>query len=163
MSASTHDEALPRLTWRDVLAYLLAYALWIIVSLATGVIALLMRSAITPPIALILLRNPYYFTHSTELRGVVTSLDRAALIALAIIWIVYIIWLEEWLRSSIQQTRQRRWRAVLSAGDQPLIETGLQRWNLDLLVRRAGVALIFPAALIGLYLILQGVIRLLAR
>jgi hypothetical protein len=163
MSASVNNEVQSRLTWRDTLAYLLAYALWIIYSGAAGVIMLLLRSAITPPLTILLLRNPYFLTHTVELRGMVSALDRTALIIFAIVWVVYMIWLEEWFRGSVKQVRDRRLRAALSGAGQPLIETGLQRWSLDLLLRRAALAAIFPAALTLLYFMLQGVLLLLVR
>lgn len=163
MSASINNEMLSRLTWRDTLAYLLAYALWIIYSAVSGVVMLLLRSALTPPLAILLLRNPYFLTHTVELRGMVSALDRTALIIFAIIWVVYMIWLEEWFRGSVKQVRERRLRAALSGEGQPLIETGLQRWSLDLLLRRAAIAALFPAALMVLYFLLQGVFWLLVR
>ncbi len=163
MSASISNEVLSRLTWRDTLAYLLAYALWIIYSGVTGVVMLLLRSALTPPLAILLLRNPYFLTHTVELRGMVSALDRTALIIFAIVWVVYMIWLEEWFRGSVKQVRERRLRAALSGAGQPLIETGLRRWSLDLLLRRAAIAAIVPAALMVLYFLLQGVFWLLVR
>lgn len=163
MSVSESNEVLPRLTWRDALAYLLAYALWAAISAGAGVLMLLLRSAITPPLAILLMRNPYYLQHSVELRGMVNSLDRTALIVLAIIWVVYILWLEEWCRGAIKLARERRLRAALSDVGRPATETALQRWSLDLLPRRVGMALLLPAALIVLYLVLQGVFWLLTR
>ena len=163
MSASISNEAHARLTWRDTLAYLLAYSLWIIYSGAAWVLMLLLRSAITPPLTILLLRNPYFFNHTVELRGIVNSLDRAALIIFAVIWVVYMIWLEEWFRGSVKLARERRLRAAFSGAGQPLIETGLQRWSLDLLPRRAAIAAIIPAALTIFYFILRGVFELLIR
>lgn len=163
MSASISNEIQSRLTWRDTLAYLLAYALWIIGSGTAGALMLLLRSPLTLLIAALLARNPYFETHTVELRGMVSALDRLALIVFAIIWVVYMIWLEEWFRGSVKQARERRLRAVFSGADQPLIETGLQRWSLDPLLRRAVRAAIFPGALALLYFIPLGVIELLAR
>jgi hypothetical protein len=152
-----------RLTWRDTLAYLLAYALWIIWSGAAGVLMLVLRGALTPPLTILLLRNPYYLAHTVELRGTVNSLDRAALIVFAIIWVIYLIWLEEWLRGGVKLARERRLRATFSESAQPLVETGLQRWSLDPLLRRAALAAIFPGAIAVLYFILRGIFELLVR
>jgi len=163
MSASITDEVSSKLTWRDILAYLLAYVLWIVYSGAAGVFMLLLRGALTPPLTILLARNPYFFTHTVELRGLISSLDRAALIIFAIIWVIYLIWLEEWLRGSVKQARDRRLRAAFSGADQPLIETGLQRWSLDPLLRRAALAAIFPAVIVILYFVSRGVFEALVR
>jgi hypothetical protein len=163
MSASITNEVSARLTWRDTLAYLLAYVLWIIWSGAAGMLMLVLRGALTPPLTILLLRNPYYLAHTVELRGTVNSLDRAALIVFAIIWVVYLIWLEEWLRGGVKLARERRLRATFSEAAQPLIETGLQRWSLDPLLRRAALAAIFPGAITVLYFILRGIFELLVR
>lgn len=163
MSASIRNEMSARLTWRDTLAYLLAYVLWIIWSGAAGVLMLVLRGALTPPLTILLLRNPYYLTRTVELRGMVNSLDRAALIIFAIIWVVYLIWLEEWLRGGVKLARERRLRATFSESAQPLVETGLQRWSLDPLLRRTALAAIFPGAIAVLYFILRGIFELLVR
>lgn len=163
MTASIRNEMSARLTWRDTLAYLLAYALWIIWSGAAGVLMLVLRGALTPPLTILLLRNPYYLAHTVELRGTVNSLDRAALIVFAIIWVIYLIWLEEWLRGGVKLARERRLRATFSESAQPLVETGLQRWSLDPLLRRAALAAIFPGAIAVLYFILRGIFELLVR
>jgi hypothetical protein len=164
MSASVNNnEILSRLTWRDTLAYLLAYALWIIFIIVSGVLLLLLRGAITPPFAILLFRNPYYLSHTVELGGTVNSVDRLALIVLAIVWVVYILWLEEWFRGAVKQARERRIRAVFSDGEPPPVEAGLQRWSLDLFPRRAAIATIFPIMVMGLYALLQGVLWLLTR
>jgi len=163
MSASITDEVSSKLTWRDILAYLLAYVLWIVYSGAAGVFMLLLRSPLKLLFEVMLGRNPYFDTHIVELRGMVNSLDRAALIVFAIIWVIYLIWLEEWLRGSVKQARDRRLRAAFSDADQPLIETGLQRWSLDPLLRRAALAAIFPGVLALLYLIPLGILEALVR
>lgn len=163
MSASIRNEMSARLTWRDTLAYLLAYALWIIWSGAAGVLMLLLRSPLTLLFAALLGRNPYFDTHTVELRGMASSLDRAALIVFAIIWVIYLIWLEEWLRGGVKLARDRRLRAAFSESAQPLVETGLQRWSLDPLLRRAALAAIFPGALALLYFVPLGILELLVR
>lgn len=150
-------------TWRDVLAYLLAYVLWIALSALSAILLLMVKSAGTPLIAILLLRNPYYRLHTVELRGMVNIFDRTALIVLALLWIIYIFWLEERCRGSIRDARTQRMRALLLAGDRPAAETGLQRWNLQLLVPRLRAALLFPAAALAAYLILEGLSRLLVH
>ncbi|MGC8780911.1 MAG: hypothetical protein ACP5UQ_08615 [Anaerolineae bacterium] len=149
--------------WRDAIAYALAYALWIALGALSAVLLVLLKSAIVPLIAISLLRDPYYQMHTVELRGMITTFDRATLIVLAILWVVYVFWLEEWLRGSVREAREQRMRARLLGEGEPAAETGLQRWNLHLLPQRMRTALLFPAAALAIYLVLEGLSRLLVR
>ena len=97
-----------KLTWRDVLAYLLVYSLWIVISAAAAYALMLLRSAFPVPLTVLLARNPYFHTHTVELRGMVNSFDRLLLIVLAVVWIVFILWVEEYFRASIVKSRERR-------------------------------------------------------
>jgi hypothetical protein len=163
VSATVNDEMSVKPTWRDALAYLLAYVIWIALSALSAILLVMVKSASTPLIAILLLRNPYYRLHTVELRGVVNTFDRTALIILAILWVVYIFWLEERCRGSIQDAREQRMRALLLDEGRSAAETGLQRWNLQLLVPRLRTALLFPAVALGVYVVLQGLSGLLAH
>ncbi len=155
------DDTQNRSTWHDILAYLLAYVLWIVLSAAAAIAFLVLRSAVAPLMAVLLARNPYYKTHVVELGGTATSVDRLFLIVFAIIWLVYMLWIEEHFRASIAQARKRRARAALASDSQRVAETGLQRWSLDPLLRRAATVAIFPLVILALFLLLRGLIFLL--
>lgn len=155
------DDTQYRTTWREALAYLLAYALWIVLSAAAGVVLLLLRSAITPLTTVLLARNTYYHTHVTELQGTINSIDRLFLIGFAIIWLVFMLWMEEHFRTSIVKARERRARAALAEDGKPVAETALQRWSLDPLLRRAAVVALFPLAVLVLLLLVRGLVLLL--
>ena len=155
-----------KLTSADILGYLLAYSLWIILSAVAGVALLLIRSVLAPITVLLLAPNPWYQLHTTELGGVANSVDRFGLVVLAIIWVVYMIYIEEYFRSSIAAVRMRRARAALgggTAGRRSATETRLQRLGLDILARRLPKALLFPLAVFALYFLGQGIIWLIAR
>ncbi len=83
------------------------------------------------------------------------------MIVLAIFWVVYIFWLEERLRGSIREAREQRIRVRLLGEGEPAAETGLQRWNLHLVPKRVRAALICPVAALAVYLVLEGLFRLL--
>ena len=97
-----------KLTWRDVLAYLLVYSLWIAISAAALYALMLLRSAFPAPLLVLLARNPYFHTHTVELNGLMNSVDRLLLIVFAIAWIIFILWVEEYFRASIVKSRERR-------------------------------------------------------
>ncbi|MCX7670294.1 MAG: hypothetical protein N2439_09505 [Anaerolineae bacterium] len=92
-----------------------------------------------------------------ELRGMVNTVDRTMLIVLAILWVIYIFWLEEWFRGSIRAAREQRMRARLLNEGQPVLETGWQRWNLHLLLHRVRSAIMVPAVTLVIYLMLLGI------
>lgn len=152
-----------RPSWRDSLAYLLAYTLWAVLSGVLGIVLLILRSAVSPLFAVLLARNPYYFTRTVELRGVVNSLDRLFLIVFAIMWVVYLIWAEEYFRTAVAKARERRLRARISPIGESAPETRLQHWSLDLLPRRVAIATAFPAVAMIINLLLQGLFWLLVR
>jgi hypothetical protein len=155
------DDTVYRTTWREALAYLLAYALWIVLSAATGLALLMLRSAVSPLMTVLLARNTYYQMHVVELGGTVNSIDRLFLIVFAIIWLVFMLWMEEYFRTSIVKARERRARAALAEDGKPVAETALQRWSLDLLLRRAAVVALFPLGVLVLLLLMRGLVLLL--
>jgi hypothetical protein len=152
-----------KLTWRDALAYILVYALWAAISAAAAVALMLLRSAFPPPLTVLLARNPYFHTRTVELNGMITSVDRLVLIVLAVVWIVFILWVEEYFRASIVKSRERRARARIAADGALITETGLQRWSLDLFPRRLAIAAAFPAGALVLYGIIEGITLLMVR
>jgi len=152
-----------KLTWRDAFAYLLVYTLWAAISAAAAVALMLLRSAFPVPLTILLARNPYFHTHTVELRGMINSFDRLLLIVLAIAWIVFILWVEEYFRASIVKSRERRARERIAADGAPITETGLQRWSLELFPRRLAIAAAFPAGTLVLYALIEGITLLMVR
>ena len=152
-----------RSSFRDSLAYVLAYLLWAVLSGILGVVLLMLRGSLSPVFAVILARNPYYLTRTVELRGTVNSLDRLFLIVLAIVWVVYLIWTEEYFRTAVAKVRERRLKARMSPTGETKAETSLQRWSLDLLPRRVAIAAAFPAGTMLVHLLLQGIFWLMVR
>jgi hypothetical protein len=152
-----------KLTWRDAFAYTLVYVLWAALSAVAAYALMLLRSALPVPLTVLLARNPYFHTHTVELKGIVNSVDRLLLIVLAIVWVVYILWVEEYFRASIAKSRERRAKARFTSEGAPITETGLQRWSLDLFPRRLAIAAAFPAAALVFYLVLDGLMLLLTR
>ncbi len=114
-----------KLTWSDVLAYLLVYSLWIIICAAAAYALMLLPSALKVPLTVLLARNPYFLTHTVELKGIVNSVGLLLLIVLAVVWIVFILWVEEYFRASIVKSRERRTRARISADGAPVAKTNL--------------------------------------
>ena len=152
-----------KLTWRDALAYLLVYSLWVVVSAAAAYALVLLRSAFPPPLTILLARNLYFHTHTVELRGMIDSFDRLLLIVLAIVWIIFSLWVEEYFRASIAKSRERRARARIASDGAPVAETGLQRWSLDLFPRRLAIAAAFPAGALVIYALIEGITLLMVR
>ena len=76
-------------------------------------------------------------------------------------WLVYILIVEEYLRSSIGDARAQRIRAASAGADDN--QTDYSRIGLRTLARRTLIAAAFPAAVLILYLLLQGVLSLLLR
>ncbi len=145
-----------RLTIGDVLRYLLAYTLWALLSAASGLFLLLWREPIKQLTALILAGNPYYKTHMVEAGGIINSVDRFGLLIMGIVWVVYIIFAEEYLRGSIASARERRIRISLAPETAPALisDSRLRRWELDILAQRLPKLLLFPAILLGIGLLL---------
>ena len=152
-----------KLTWRDTLAYLVVYTLWVAISAIAAYAMMLLRSAFPPPLTILLARNPYFHTHTVELRGMISSFDRLLLIVLAVAWIVFILWVEEYFRASVVKSRERRAKARITAEGGAITETGLQHWSLDLFPRRLAIAASFPVAALVLYTIIEGGTLLLVR
>jgi hypothetical protein len=152
-----------KLTWRDVLAYLLVYSLWIAISAAALYALMLLRSAFPAPLLVLLARNPYFHAHTVELNGVMNSIDRLLLIVFAIAWIIFILWVEEYFRASIAKSRERRAKARFSSDHAAVAETGLQRWSLDLFPRRLAIAAAIPVGALVIYALIEGITLLMVR
>ena len=154
-------EGTDKLTWHDVLGYVIAYALWLVTA-ALGFLALLQTRSMINIVWPILGGS----------RWVLRAVDRFALLALGIIWVLYAILAEDRFRSSVTLSRQRRFKASMPvvAEQQARQErqtksmSVLDRLGLSLLVRRCTLAAAAPAMiLIVTYLIEQIVLQALQQ
>ena len=153
-----------KLTWRDGLGYLLAFLAWILLSAVSAMTLVTLRSVLAPLVVAVVAGNPYFRTHTVELTGIANSVDRFGLVILGLVWLVYMLFVEEYLRSSISTDRERRARAALSVETEPQSsQADMRTTSLNTLARRVIKSLIFPAAVLILYLLLQGVIWLIVR
>jgi hypothetical protein len=147
-----------RFTLRDGLAYALAFLAWVALSGASAVALLGVRSLVGPLTLAILAANPAAPRRTWEIFAQAGGFDRIALVTVGLLWLVYFLRTEEYLRSSIGDARAQRARA-LSAGAED--DPALTMRGLRTLGRRTAVAAAFPAAASVLYLLLQGVLWLL--
>ena len=146
--------------WRDGLGYALAFLAWAALSAASAWALLAVRSVIGPLTLAIGIRDPAALQRPWEIGARAGTFDRIALVVVGVVWLVYILLLEEYLRSSISDARAQRARAA-SAGAEN--QPDYNRLGLRTLARRTLTAAAFPAAVLVLYLLLQGVLWLLLR
>ena len=125
------EEMQPRLTIRDLFGYAIAYAIWVVVA-AIGMFAILqLRNALQ-------LMWPVISDNKWLLRPI----DRFGLVFLGLVWLVYVIFVEQYYRSAITMVRARRLRArvgSLRASDrapQNRVLRALRNVGLDILAQR---------------------------
>ena len=149
----------PRLTVLDVLRYLLAYACWV-------------ATALTGMLALLVIRNMVNIVWPVlgGSKWVLRPVDRFGLVFLGLVWLVYVIFMEQHYRSSITIVRVRRGRegtrpvtrmreAQLSKGTR-----FLKRLGLDVLAQRFVPTIVAPLVLLALaYVIQEGTFAFLGR
>jgi hypothetical protein len=147
-------------TWHDGLGYALAFLAWIALSAASALALLAVRSTIGPLTLAIGVRDLSQ-QRIWELGARAGTLDSIARVAVGVVWLVYIMIVEEYLRSSIGDARAQRIRAASAGADDN--HTDYYRRGLRALARRTLIAAAFPAGVLILYLLLQGVLSLLLR
>jgi hypothetical protein len=145
--------------WRDALGYVLAVLAWIALSAASALALLAVRSTIGPLTLAIGVRDLSQ-QRIWELGARAGTFDSIARVAVGVVWLVYILIVEEYLRSSIGNARAQRIRAASAGGEN---QTDYSRIGLQTLARRTLIAAAFPAGVLILYLLLQGVLSLLLR
>ncbi|MCU0501419.1 MAG: hypothetical protein MUC51_06580 [Anaerolineae bacterium] len=147
--------------WRDGLGYALAFLAWVALSAASALALLAVRSTIGPLTLAIGVRDLGSQQPIWELGARAGTFDSIARVAVGVVWLVYILIVEEYLRSSIGDARAQRIRAASAGADDN--QTVYSRRGLRTLARRTLIAAAFPAAVFILYLVLQGVLSLLVR
>jgi hypothetical protein len=126
------------------LGYLLAYWFWIL-GAAIAMIALFMIRQML---------NVMWPALGGS-RWVLRAIDRFALVFLGLVWLVYSIFMEQFLRMSITEVRERRLKARVDPSPNPPPEpkTALMRHlrqiGLDILARRVLYAIGIPALILG--------------
>lgn len=124
----------PRLTARDVVGYLLAYACWTVVALISVLAILRIRSTF----------NFIWVMMSGDLL-VLRAIDRLVMVFLCLACLAYVMFAEDRFRSSIGIARSERAKAEVRSSDQTedshedqRLGT-LSRWGLGILARRFAV------------------------
>jgi hypothetical protein len=148
-------------TWRDRLGYALAFLAWVALSAASALALLAVRSTIGPLTLALGVRDLGSQQRAWELGARAGTFDSIARVAVGVVWLVYILIVEEYLRSSIGDARAQRIRAASAGADDH--QTDYNQLGLRTLARRTLIAATFPAGVLILYLLLQGVLSLLLR
>jgi hypothetical protein len=140
----------PKFTFRDALGYLLGYWFWIL-------------GAALSMLALFVIRNTINVLWPAlgGSRWVLRAIDRFSLVFLGLVWLVYSIFTEHFLRSAITEVRERRLKARVNPSPNPPPEPKsalmrhLRKVGLDILARRVlyviGIPVLILAAAYGLY------------
>jgi hypothetical protein len=147
--------------WRDGLGYALAFLAWAALSAASALALLAVRSMIGPLTLAIGVRDLAGQQRFWELGARAGTFDSIARVAVGVVWLVTILIVEEYLRSSIGDARAQRIRAASAGADDNQLD--YSRRGLRTLAHRTLIAAAFPAGVFILYLVLQGVLSLLLR
>jgi hypothetical protein len=150
-----------KFAWRDGLCYLLALLSWVLLSVASAQALLAVHSLIGPLTLAVLVKDPASQQRFWEIGARAGTFDRIALVVVGVVWLVYILLVEEYLRSSIGDARAQRARAASAGTLVP--EAGFSGRGLDTLAHRTLIAAAFPAAVAILYVLMQGALWLLLR
>jgi len=144
------EEISPRLTVMDLLGYLLAYVCWLFTASLSILTVLLMRNALN-----------ILWPLMGGNRWVLRAADRFGLVFLGLVWLVYVIFAENYFRSSITDVRLRRAktraRPLLRAAETQL-DPGtrvLRRLGLDILLQRVVPTVAGPVAVLALSYVVE--------
>jgi hypothetical protein len=135
------EEMQPRLTIQDLFGYAIAYAIWVVVAAISMFAVLQLRNALQAMWPVIS-RN----------RWLLRPIDRFGLVFLGLVWLVYVIFVEQYYRSSITTVRMRRYRAragsprASDSAPQNKVLRALRRVGLDILAQRMLPTLGAPVA-----------------
>jgi len=134
----------PKFTFRDLLGYLLAYWFWILGAAVSMVALFVIRQ-----------RLNVMWPALGGSRWVLRAVDRLALVFLGLVWLVYMIFMEQFLRMAITEMRERRLKARVDPSPNPPPEPKtelmrhLRKIGLDILARRVVYAIGIPALILG--------------
>jgi hypothetical protein len=157
------EEVKPRLTAGDVFSYALAYMCWLLTAALSMAALFMVRTALNVAWPVMV------GTEATD-RWTLRAVDRFGLVLLGLVWLVYVIFVEQHYRSSITEARTRRYKeqARLTPQTEPTQKNGLirflRRLGLDILARRLVLTMGIPLAVLGIaYLVYWVSFVLLAR
>ena len=144
------EDMRPKLTLRDIFGYLLSYFCWLCTA-AVGMLAVFQtRNALNvmwPALGL---------SH-----WVLRPVDRFGLVLLGLLWLMYVIFVEQHYRSSITIVREKRFRVRTDSTVQPSrppsgrFKRLLYRMGLDILAMRFVLTLMFPLVWFVIMYLLQ--------
>ena len=138
------EQVRPKLTFRDLLGYLLAYWFWIL-GAAISMLALFMIRQMLNVMWPALGGN----------RWAMRAIDRFALVFLGLVWLVFSIFTEQFFRLAITGVRERRLKARVDPSPNPppmpksALMKHLRKIGLDILAKRVVYAIGIPALILG--------------
>jgi hypothetical protein len=157
------EQVQPKLTAGDVLSYVLAYMCWLLTAALSMATLFMVRTALN-------VAWPVMVGTEARARWALRAIDRFSLVLLGLVWLVYVIFVEQYYRSSITEVRTRRYSKQTrpTPRAEPAPKNGLMRFlrrlGLDILARRLVPTMGIPLAVLGVsYLIYQLSFVLLAR
>ena len=134
----------PRFTLRDLLGYLLAYWFWILGAAVAMVALFVIRQML----------NVMWPALGGN-RWVLRALDRFGLVFLGLVWLVYSIFMEQFLRTAVTEVRERRLKARVNPSPNPPPEPKsalmrhLRKIGLDILAKRVVYSIGIPTLILG--------------
>jgi hypothetical protein len=151
------EDIAPKFTIGDFFAYVLAYLCWLIAA-AVGMLTLLV------------IRNTLNFVWPMlgGSRWVLRPIDRFGLVIMGLIWLIYVIFVEQDFRTAITLARERRSRerpgsptpARPQYEPQGRFMRFMRKLNLDILVRRFIPTIITPLVLLAVVFLLQELVTM---
>jgi hypothetical protein len=137
------NDITPKLTIGDVIGYFIAYMCWICTA-AAGMLAILQaRNALN-----------VLWPAAGGSHWVLRPIDRFGLVLMGLLWLVYVIFVEQHYRTGITVVRQRRHKARTDPGSVPALPPAqgwfmkmLRRLGLDILAMRFLPTLMLPLVL----------------
>lgn len=144
------EDMRPKLTLRDIFGYLLSYLCWLVTA-AVGMLAVFQTRN-----ALNVIWPALKLSH-----WVLRPVDRFGLVLLGLLWLMYVIFVEQHYRSSITVVREKRFRVRTDSTAQPSrppsgrIQRLLYRMGLDILAMRFVLTLMLPLVWFVIMYLLQ--------
>jgi hypothetical protein len=148
------EDITPKLTIRDIFGYILAYMCWLCTA-AAGMLAFLQArnalNSIWPALG-----------SGNQWRWLLRPVDRFGLLLMGLLWLVYVIFVEQHYRSAITLVRVRRLKTRTDPSSVPVLAPPrgwfmklLHRLGLDVLAMRFVPTLMLPLVLFVISYLIQ--------